>query len=145
MVVIIYTILFALLYMIHQTCLIFHDLFILNLMYQMSSHNKNLELKNIIQKVKQTFYTNSVGFRDIFAKKEACNLMQENNVTGLQIRSVVSGTNKTEIDDKICQLSTNNIIPTDRIYIDKKIKIKRCSACGAIKFICSSDYQLELN
>lgn len=105
----------------------------------------HIELKNIIQKVKQTFYTNSVGFRDIFAKKEACNLMQENNVTGLQIRSVVSGTNKTEIDDKICQLSTNNIIPTDRIYIDKKIKIKRCSACGAIKFICSSDYQLELN
>lgn len=64
------------------------------------SHKKQVSpyrIKKYNPKGKTTFYTNSVGFRDIFAKKEACNLMQENNITGLQIRSVMSGTRKLKL------------------------------------------------
>lgn len=101
-------------------------------------------IKNINTEGTTAFFSSATGFSEIFAKKKVCEFMRNNNITGMQIKSVMLDGKNREIESGLCQLCPEKIIPTDKIFIDETQKIGRCPICGSLKVLCEQDYQLQL-
>lgn len=93
---------------------------------------------------KTVFFSSSTGFFDLFAREDACEMMQRSNVAGLQTNPVYWKENKRGDVCNLRQLYSEKIIPDERVFVDNLQKVRRCPVCGARKILCGQDYQLQL-
>lgn len=112
--------------------------------YEHKEQVDQLQIKNISTKGKTSFFCSMTGFSEIFAKKEVCELMQNSNITGLQMRPVILDGMGSENTSGLYQLCAERVIPSERIFIDNTLKVERCPTCGSRKLLCKQDYQLQL-
>lgn len=103
-----------------------------------------LRIKKINIKGATWFFSSATGFSEIFAKEEVCEFVQNNGITGMQIKPVLLDGKGCSVKSSLCQLWSQKIIPTNKIFIDKTQKIRKCPICGSLKVLCKQDYQLQL-
>lgn len=102
------------------------------------------QIKKINTKGTTAFFSSTTGFSEIFAKEEVCELMRNNDVTGIQIKPVMLEGKGHEIVSGLYQLCSEKVIPTEKIFIDETQKVGRCPICASLKVLCKQDYQLQL-
>lgn len=103
-----------------------------------------LRIKKINTKGRTAFFSSATGFSEIFAKEEVCELIRNNNTTGVQITPVMLDVKNHEVFSGLCQLRSEKIISSEKIFIDTMQKVGKCPICGSLKVICKQDYQLKL-
>lgn len=101
-------------------------------------------IKRINTKCTTAFFSSTTGFSEIFAKEEVCEFMHNNNITGIVIKPVLLEEKDYEKVSGLCQLCSEKIIPTEKIFINETQKVGKCPICGTLKVLCKQDYQLQL-
>lgn len=102
------------------------------------------QIKKINTKGRTAFFSSATGFSEVFVKEEVCEFMQNNNITGIQIKPVMIEEKDRKISSGLYQLCSEKIIPTEKIFIDETQKVGTCPICGSLKVLCKQDYQLHL-
>lgn len=98
-----------------------------------------LQIKKLTTKGATAFFSSTTGFSEIFAKAEVCELMRNNNMTGIQMKPVTLEGNGHETVSSLYQLCSEKVIPTEKIFIDETQKVGRCPICGARKVLCKPE------
>lgn len=102
------------------------------------------QIKKINTKGTTAFFSSTTGFSEIFAKEEVCELMQNNSITGIQVKPVMLEGKDHKIASGLYQLCSEKKVPNEKIFIDETQEVGRCPICGALKVLCKQDYQLQL-
>ncbi len=92
---------------------------------------------------KSSFWAGSSGFAELFTDYRVHELVEENALTGIDLKNVVL---KNGIySDKLFQMTSQNLLDRRCISIGHGEKIIRCELCGKEQFSIDSAYQLHMD
>ena len=94
---------------------------------------------------RQTFlFSEATGSTEIFGKRTFRDIVQRENISGIQFLPVLDTKSKEERNG-LFQIRANQTVEASKIIVDKDIKVKKCPVCGKLRYICGQDHLLTIN